>query len=515
MSSSCTIPVIDIFAGPGGLGEGFASLGRENAKPAFEIYLSIEKDATAHQTLELRAFYRAFEWGKVPDDYYRHLQGNTTRSELFSAFPKAAQLAQAEAWCTELGCVDRAEVSGRINQALSNSDEWVLIGGPPCQAYSSVGRSRRKGIRSYVPEDDPRQYLYVEYLKILADHKPAVFVMENVKGLLSARLNNQSVFAKILNDLHSPLEALGLSSSSRKTRYRIYSLEGSSLFDECDPHDFVIKSELHGVPQARHRVILLGVREDLPAAQPGKLPSHQRISAGQVLKDLPRLRSGISDGKDSSEAWLDWLKVVPRLDWFRELRSMGLSIVCDHIEQTVTELRVPVCDRGSEFIDRNPKIRYAKHWFIDKQLKGICNHMTRLHMHSDLHRYLFAAAFAAVTGKSPVLSDFPRKLLPEHQSIAYNTKSESIHFDDRFRVQLETRPSTTITSHLSKDGHYYIHYDPSQCRSLTVREAARLQTFPDNYFFCGNRTAQYQQVGNAVPPLMAKEIAGIVYNILK
>ena len=134
-------------------------------------------------------------------------------------------------------------------------------------------------------------------------------------------------------------------------------------------------------------------------------------------------------------------------------------------------------------------------------------------MASDLQRYLFASSFAAVNGKSPELRDFPRSLLPAHRNIGLEGKEE--FFDDRFRVQLADKPSSTITCHLAKDGHYYIHYDPSQCRSLTVREAARLQTFPDNYYFCGTRTAQYKQVGNAVPPLLANQIASLVLGIVK
>jgi DNA (cytosine-5)-methyltransferase 1 len=133
-------------------------------------------------------------------------------------------------------------------------------------------------------------------------------------------------------------------------------------------------------------------------------------------------------------------------------------------------------------------------------------------MESDLERYLFASSFAAVAGRSPSLLDFPVSLLPRHENI--DQALSTGHFADRFRVQVAGRPASTITSHISKDGHYYIHPDSSQCRSLTVREAARLQTFPDDYFFCGPRTAQFQQVGNAVPPLFASAIALRVLHVL-
>ena len=129
-------------------------------------------------------------------------------------------------------------------------------------------------------------------------------------------------------------------------------------------------------------------------------------------------------------------------------------------------------------------------------------------MASDLERYFFAASWAEVNNQSPTLGDFPRDLLPDHRNVERALGGEL--FADRFRVQLANRPATTITSHIAKDGHYFIHYDPRQCRSLTVREAARLQTFPEDYLFTGPRTSQYQQVGNAVPPHLARQIAGSI-----
>jgi DNA (cytosine-5)-methyltransferase 1 len=175
----------------------------------------------------------------------------------------------------------------------------------------------------------------------------------------------------------------------------------------------------------------------------------------------------------------------------------------------LSSIDVPRAGRGGPFVRGRIACRYRPDWFVDERIGGACNHEARPHMRSDLSRYLFVATFGAVHGRSPELRDFPEELLPNHQNVREAGKEK--FFDDRFRVQIDTEPAATVTSHLKKDGHYFIHPDPNQCRSITVREAARIQTFPDNYFFCGPRTSQFEQVGNAVPPLLAVQLAKIIW----
>jgi DNA (cytosine-5)-methyltransferase 1 len=170
--------------------------------------------------------------------------------------------------------------------------------------------------------------------------------------------------------------------------------------------------------------------------------------------------------------------------------------------------------KGSEYMRcKTPSKKNPLYdWYHDPNLKGVANHESRSHLVEDLKRYMFSSLFTKIYGRFPRLHEFEthnRELIPDHENV------NSGKFADRFRVQLPEQPATTITSHISKDGHYFIHYDPNQCRSLTVREAARIQTFPDNYLFCGSRTAQFHQVGNAVPPYLAKQIAELVWDCFK
>ncbi len=511
------IKVIDIFAGPGGLGEGFSSLLDAEGNQIYNLSLSIEKDSFAHSTLLLRSFYRQFHKDQVPKEYYDFIQGNTkySNTDLFNSYPKQAKEAQMEAWLAELGKTPNEEIDKRIKSALKGAENWLLIGGPPCQAYSLVGRSRRQET-GLDPAKDERVFLYKEYLRILAKHRPPVFVMENVKGLLSAEVEKSPLFQRILDDLRDPGFAVHgeyySKSSYSKNGYKIFSLVRPPIKTNQDGTpdflhgDFVIKAEEYGVPQTRHRVILLGIRNDIEFV-PKLLKPQNHISVKTAISDLPRLRSGLSKHEDTWENWISALSAINLKGNFRK----SDQDVKELIVQTIKKLTKPQKGRGAPFIKGEWKSKYLPDWFNDVNVRGVLNHETRGHMETDLHRYLFCACFAEIYERSPKLSEFPIDLLPDHQNVSDGVKTN--HFGDRFRVQLAGQPSKTITSHISKDGHYYVHYDPTQCRSLTVREAARIQTFPDNYFFCGNRTTQYHQVGNAVPPLLARQIAEVVCEI--
>ena len=509
------IPIIDLFAGPGGLGEGFMSLKDDNDKSIFDIKLSIEKEENAHLTLTLRSFYRQFikDNRRIPKEYYDALKETEISKReilienLLQSFPEGV-IAKKEARLIELGSDNWPPeiVDSMIQKRLKGEKDWVLIGGPPCQAYSSAGRVRVGGIN----KDDHRVYLYKEYLRIIENHEPAIFVMENVKGLLSAKVDEEKVFDWMKKDL------------AVNGKYTIHSFVKPVEKDI----DYLIKTEKFGVPQKRHRVILFGIRKDFK--HKGEyLKEKEEVQLQNVISDLPPLRSKLnrkfiknhetelySNGrpkkvyenlKDSSEAWKTLMNQnIKTIKNWKSLELNGLSNGFDKIE----------LGTGAEFIIKTKPFEgnsELRQWYIDKKINGVPNHDARGHLTQDLMRYLFSAIFVENNDEFPRVKDFAKqskKLLPEHANI------HSGKFVDRFKVQMKNKPASTVTCHISKDGHSFIHYDSKQCRSLTVREAARIQTFPDNYLFRGSRTAQYHQVGNAVPPFLAIQIAKIVFNTI-
>lgn len=329
--------------------------------------------------------------------------------------------------------------------------------------------------------------LYKQYLRLLEELEPAVFVMENVRGILSSTYKGRPI-GQILSDLSSAgydLHALG-------------EREAGSLFGGGDPRSYLLLASDFGVPQRRARVFIVGTRKDLKIRHlelSAKVRSLRPATVHDAIGDLPPLRSGLSD-EDSVDAWRECVRAAAS----RLARELAKS--CGEVASILDRIAKPSSRLPSQRRPE-PDNNHARKVFT-------ANHETRGHIPEDLERYLFCSAWGAARSISPSLGDLPSRLLPKHRNVrdAVNAKRlEQVAFSDRFRVQLADKPSTTITSHIAKDGHYFIHPDPRQCRSLTVREAARLQTFPDDYLFCGPRTEQYHQVGNAVPPTLARKIA--------
>ncbi|WP_417214983.1 DNA cytosine methyltransferase [Alcanivorax sp.] len=520
---SKNINVIDLFAGPGGLGEGFSAYKPEGkSSGGFRIRMSVEKEASAHKTLSLRALYRLLKGSGDVRHYHQYFAGHTDRAELIDRVSDAWEEANIESLGGPKALGEDNELIHKRLRELAKEkagEPWVVIGGPPCQAYSLAGRSRNKGIKGYKPEADSRHFLYQEYLEVLSIIQPDVFVMENVKGILTSQVGGTRIFPSIRDDLKNPTKAVrGVRAHGKQ--YKIYSfVENPDASDGMgnsysDDSDYIIRAENFGVPQARHRVILLGVCVDIDR-EPMLIQPQEPVHIETVLTGLPSLRSKLSKQEDSPEAWRQVINEQAR-SIIRELGNNGpKENLSKCIEEKVALLKFE-SPTVSKKRGRNPFSNAIpeelKSWLDCDPPEVLRNHESRGHMESDLGRYLFSAcwaeAFSVADAPIPKSGDFPICLEPAHA----NWKSG--HFADRFRVQRKGRPATTVTSHISKDGHYFIHYDPTQCRALTVREAARIQTFPDNYLFEGNRTQQYVQVGNAVPPFLAKQLAGIVFSLI-
>src|SRR5579871_5422677 len=293
--------VVDLFAGPGGLAEGFTSIRAANDTRPFRIALSVEKEDSAFATLRLRSFLRQFEGG-FPAEYYRFLNGEIEEPDWAALYPTEWAHAIQETLQLELGSKGAsAVIDERLRQIRTSfGDDVILIGGPPCQAYSLVGRARNKGTEGYEAREDHRHFLYKEYIRILERLMPAVFVMENVKGILSSSVDGERVFDKVLDDL----------SRVGDGAYRLVPLaprSGEVLFEGLGhppASDFVVRAEDHGIPQCRHRVIIVGIRDDIAELVEDDLDeallpkSEAKVAVQDVLRGMPKLRSGLSRDED-------------------------------------------------------------------------------------------------------------------------------------------------------------------------------------------------------------------------
>jgi DNA (cytosine-5)-methyltransferase 1 len=404
---------IDLFAGAGGFSEGFKRAG-------FEPVAHVEVNTAACFTLKTRLAYYYLTENDKKDIYVQYLKGEINREELYSFIPPHLLDSVIN---LSIGDENNSEIFQIIDKLKAKEDIDIIVGGPPCQAYSLVGRARDENRM----EGDPRNYLYVQYGKFLRKYNPKLFIFENVLGLLSAGEGKH--FQNI---------------------QRYYTKIGYVV------EPVIVKAKEFGVLQNRKRVLILGWQKDLNLSidiLDGQDNSNSMVKS--IFSGLPKLQAG--EGKDKYSRY-----TAGRIDDYlhsAKLRN-GIDILTQHIARPHTEQ------------DKEIYRITVEKWKINKE---------RLNY-----------------------NDLPDKL---------KTHNNRFSFLDRFKVVADDMPySHTIVAHIAKDGHYYIHPDLEQNRSISVREAARLQTFPDDYYFEGTkegqvRTPAFRQIGNAVPPLMIEKIA--------
>ena len=395
--------VIDLFAGAGGLSEGFAQAG-------FVPIAHVEMDKDACNTLRTRCCFHYLRANNQLDIYYKYLKGEITRETLYGGVPEEVTNAVIN---VEISDDTINETFGKIKQLAKGRKIDMIIGGPPCQAYSLLGRHRK------TMENDPRTLLYLQYGKFLKEFTPKGFVFENVPGLLSAKKGEH------FQNLQSYFDELG---------YKV--------------HYKMLNASDYGVLQERHRIIIVGWQKDNDMGYPNIEKISTNAVINDILGDLPLLKAGekemVSSYKKENNSYL---------------RESGIRA------------------DGEKFVTQN---------------------ITRPVNANDAAIYAYAIKLWDSKHVRVKYIDLPVEL---------RTQKNEDSFLDRFKVVNGNGKAHTVVAHLAKDGHYYIHPSPNVCRSISVREAARMQSFPDNFYFEGSRSAMFKQIGNAVPVLMAKRIA--------
>jgi DNA (cytosine-5)-methyltransferase 1 len=385
---------IDLFAGCGGLSEGFYRQG-------FKAVAHVEIDHYACETLRERMRYYG----------YKNIDKEVVEGDITSP-----------------------DIISRIDEAVKGREVDMIIGGPPCQAYSTAGRVRdKKGM-----ENDARNFLFESYVKILEHYLPKLFVFENVTGLFSAKVGGESILPKVISALAKHYEVIS------------------------DPEKIVFNTSNYGVPQIRKRIILIGIRKDIKSLDISDI--YNSITKTHYDPEMPDSdRKGLKKFVDVKEALGD------------------LPIVYPGQDASTDKFNYP-CD--NEFLKAIGK----------PGIHPLMDHICRKHNDVDRERFRVMIKNRWSFGEM-------RKARPdlEHEHARV--------FDNSYVVQWWDLPSKTIIAHLHKDGFQFIHPDYEQARTFTVREAARIQSFPDDFVFKGSRGEKYKQIGNAVPCLFAEALA--------
>lgn len=428
---------IDLFSGAGGLTEGFLSEG-------YKFIAHVEKEYWACETLKTRIMYYYLKNKNDIELYNTYLKNSDSYNEIeknreivYKKYPELKQILEKTVLNKKFGNIEEDEQATDINTIIKLIEESMelsgekkidlIIGGPPCQAYSIIGRSRMK---EKVKKDN-RNYLFYYYRDIVEHFKPKIFIFENVPGIFTA------MGGKIFEEIKEKFAEIG------------YELKTNR---EDDTQECIKDTSKYGVYQTRKRVILFGYQKqyeyEYPDIKKYALKFNEKITTQNAIGDLNKLQPG--EGEDR--------KLVK--------------------------------------YNSEPKSEYEK--YLRQDSIGILNHKARK-INEKRDRVIYRTAIEKANKSEQLYYSNLPETLKTHKN--QNT------FSDRFKVHAKEEVPHTIVAHISKDGHYNIHPDINQCRSLTVREAARIQSFPDNYLFEGPRTEQYIQVGNAVPPILSKAIA--------